>query len=137
METVPLTLSIERAWSEHAEAWLARAQARSTRSTAPIRRKVEQGAAELLVFRRAGKVVLVVAIEIEQHAHRKQLVILAAGGRLVGADLTQQLLPAIERLHGECDSARIQTARPGLKRKLIEQGYAVTHWIMEKRLAVA
>lgn len=63
--------------------------------------------------------------------------ILAAAGGLRGADLTAELLPALEDIFAGVEWHRITTARPGLKRKLERQGYTVSHWVMRKPAAAA
>jgi hypothetical protein len=135
METLPLSLTIERTWSAHAERFVRAAEDCAPAwagSTEHIRAQVECGAAELLVFRLQGHPVLVVAIKRDADT----VFVLAAAGRLPGVDLTAQIMPVIERLPG-ADVVRLQTARPGLVRKLERQGFRSTVVIMEKRRAAA
>ena len=45
------------------------------------------------------------------------------------------LLPVIERQAQGCTAVAFQTARRGLVRQALAQGYEVTGWIMKKKIA--
>ena len=60
--------------------------------------------------------------------------LLAGQGKANGYSLTEDLLPAIESQAAESDYMAIQTARPGLVRRLLAQGYEVAGTIMVKKL---
>jgi hypothetical protein len=125
-------------WSQDAESALARAQALSTGSAAPLRALVESGQAALLAACARDLPVLYLVMRVEDQARGREGVVLAAAGGLKGHDLTRALLPQLERLFASvgCASVRIQTARRGLMRKLAALGYAPTpHVVFRKALA--
>ena len=67
----------------------------------------------------------------------RELVIVAAAGRIPGVDLTRHVLPAIEDLARSlgCQSVRLHTMRKGLIRKTVRHGYMLSEIVMRKALA--
>lgn len=49
-------------------------------------------------------------------------------------DWSAMLLPIIEAQAKGCAAVSFQTARPGLVKKAMKQGYAVTGWILKKAI---
>jgi hypothetical protein len=75
-----------------------------------------------------GQAVLLVAVR-----HRQAWIEAAKGHG--GADLVRDVLPAVElAAMPACDSVAFRTARRGLVRKAMKQGYQVTGWVMRKAL---
>lgn len=75
-------------------------------------------------------------LRVDQHAHGKEGVIVAAAGAAPGWSLTREYLPAIEHQLAaeECLTAMCHTRRPGLKAMLEKHGYRCDAWVMRKTL---
>ncbi|WP_317205561.1 hypothetical protein [Janthinobacterium sp.] len=74
-------------------------------------------------------------VEQVQHQNGRELVIRVARQLDAAGDLTERVLPEIERVFGlGCTSVVLYTRRPGLVRKLEKQGYAEAAKIMRKKI---
>lgn len=62
-----------------------------------------------------------------------EAVVVAGAGRWRGGSLLATVLPHIEATAG-ADFVRIHTGRPGLIKKLIQQGYEVSEVVLRKRV---
>jgi len=60
--------------------------------------------------------------------------LVAGQGNVPGVDLTRDLLPEIEQQASGANFLAIQTTRPGLIKKLIEQGYEIGGTILVKKM---
>lgn len=80
----------------------------------------------------AGELVGFVLLRLEQYAGGNEGVIVAAAGRLRGAALYGQILPALERLFSGVKTYRVEACRSGAVRELMKAGYAPTHFVMRK-----
>ena len=90
--------------------------------------------AVLIEVRCDGELVGAAVVRIETCEKGDELVIVAAGGKLPGHSLTRSVLPYLERLYPSASWARIHTARKGLVRELLRQGYASREVVMAKPL---
>ena len=99
-----------------------------------VKRQVECGAALLFDGRRAGKRICAFVLRIDELAAGPQGVIVAAAGDGEGVNLTDSVLPVIERMFIGCTSVRIHTARRGLAKKLLQRGYAFEEIVLTKGL---
>lgn len=88
--------------------------------------------AALLRVTSADKLVGYVILQVDRYAECSEGVIVAAAGRLPGADLVELVLPALERSFEGVVSYRLTTARRGLIRKLLRRGWLHTHAVMRK-----
>lgn len=78
---------------------------------------------------------MVIVIQQVDHANGRELVIRVARQLAGNGDLTERILPEIERQFGfGCNQVTIYTRRPGLLRKLEAAGYAETAVMMRKAL---
>ena len=78
---------------------------------------------------------LVVVVQVIDHARGRELVVRVAHQVRAGRDLTGEVLPHIERVFGiGCAVVTIVTKRPGLVRKLERAGYGESAKIMRKNL---
>lgn len=79
-----------------------------------------------------GELVGYVVLRVVRQAHGAEGEIVAAAGRLPGADLTVAVLPALERMFSGVQGFTLTTARPGLLAKIAPLGYVVTHYTARK-----
>lgn len=129
-------LTIERAhWSDEAAAMLS-ASVRRAPCFKPqdYARMLTDDRANTMLFRvtRGFGVVGYFILRIEHFAGGSEGVVLAASGKLSGVDLTADLLPLLEARFKGVRAIRISTARRGLVRKLLRQGYQLTHYTLRK-----
>lgn len=83
----------------------------------------------------AGEPLAVVCLEQVQHEKGRELVIRVARQLTMCGDVTERVLPEIERRFGfSCKFVTVYTRRAGLVRKLEKAGYAETATIMRKTL---
>lgn len=80
----------------------------------------------------AGVLVGFVILKVERFTQGSEGVIIAAAGRLPGADLIELVLPQLERAFTGVASYRVTTARRGLIRKLQKHGWVGTHAVLRK-----
>ena len=122
------------AWSEEA----ARILESSTKwfplaTVEDYRLLLEQDAdAKLLRVSQDGILAGFVIVKVEHFTAGSEGVIVAAAGRMKGADLVDLVLPALENLLAGVSSYRVTTARAGLKRKLERRGWTQTHSVLRK-----
>lgn len=88
--------------------------------------------AKLYRIAEGDKLVGFVVLRIERMTGGAEGVLLAAAGRLAGARLYGQVLPAIEALFTGVNSLRADPCRAGAVRELARAGYIVTHVTMRK-----
>lgn len=79
-----------------------------------------------------GGLVGVVILRLERYQGGAEGVLLAAAGRLAGAALYGQVLPALERMFSGVLSLRADPCRAGAIRELLKAGYLPTHVTMRK-----
>jgi hypothetical protein len=84
----------------------------------------------------AGELVGFVVLRVQRFAGGAEGVLLAAGGRLAGARLYGQVLPALERMFQGVVSLCAMPCRPGALRALLRAGYLPTHVTMRKAARV-
>lgn len=78
---------------------------------------------------------MLIVVEQVQHANGRELVIRVARQLAGNGDLTERILPEIERVFGYgCKAVTIYTRRAGLVRKLQAAGYGETAVLMRKAL---
>lgn len=127
-------------WGADAERELTRAQRNLGGDVSPLRDLVAAGRGALLAVLSDGVPCCYVVLGL----HGPSCRVAAASGRLPGYDLTRTVMPAIERAAAGCRAVVLQTARPGLVRKLARMGYTAIaggfgpdqqHVIMRKALA--
>lgn len=132
----PHALTIERArWNDLAAAMLAASVRRAPCfQSQDYARMLTEDPQNTILFRvvNINEIVGFVILRIEHFAGGSEGVILAASGRLQGVDLTADLLPHLESKFKGVRGIRISTARPGLVRKLLRQGYELTHYTLRK-----
>lgn len=90
--------------------------------------------AHLLEVRCEGELVGAAVVRLETREQGDELVIVAAGGCLPGHSLTRSVLPYLERLYQSATWVRVHTARKGLLRELLRQGYTTREIVMAKPL---
>lgn len=137
MEAAEKVLTITpAAWSTDVEAMLASSVRRAPCfGVEDYRAVLDQPGAMLYQVKAAGELVGYVILRVVHQAHGAEGEILAAAGRLAGADLTRDVLPALERMFSGVRCFRISTARPGLVKKLRAAGYELTHYTLRKAAA--
>ena len=96
--------------------------------------RVEAGDAIALGVFSGPSQVMTVLVEIEGGDAGAELVVVAAGGDLPGADLTATIVPVLARIAREsgCATLRIQTERMGLARKLAGLGFHPAGLLMRR-----
>lgn len=87
--------------------------------------------------RDSGELVGFVVLRIERYQGGAEGVLLAAAGRLGGAQLYGQVLPALESLFTGVKSFRADPCRAGAIRHLLAAGYLPTHVTMRKAASPA
>lgn len=98
-----------------------------------IKRQTERGAQLFQVEDESGAVVGAFVLRVDSYACRTVGVVVAAGGDLPGVDLTDAIMPHIERhMFRGVDAIAVHTERRGLVKKLEQQGYKVAEIILEK-----
>lgn len=114
------------AWSDRIAELLAQAG-----PVALYQKQVDAGIAQAFRIDIDGQLVCAVLLRIEG----REGVIVAAGGDGKGVNLTETMLPAIERLFQGVDTVRIHTARPGLAKVLAAQhGYQLQELVLSKKV---
>jgi hypothetical protein len=122
-------------WSAEVEAILAPAMRADPLATCrTLEALTDNGEAHLLEIRCDGELVGATVVRLETREQGDELVIVAAGGRLPGHSLLRSLLPYVERIYPSATWARIHTARRGMVRELLRQGYSSRELVMAKRL---
>jgi hypothetical protein len=92
------------------------------------------GGVAFLVSDEAGPLVVIVVEQVE-HEQGRELVVRAALQLAACGDLTERVLPEIERVFGVgCDAVTVYTKRAGLVRKMEGAGYTEAAKIMRKKL---
>lgn len=134
MATAEKVLTITpAAWSDEAARVLAASIRRAPSfGVADYRAALDQPGAMLYRVAAEGEPVGYVILRLVHQAHGTEGEILAAAGRLAGADLTRDVLPQLERMFAGVSAFTITTARRGLVAKLAPLGYAVTHYTLRK-----
>lgn len=137
METInQKTLTIAQcAWSDDAARLLAGTLRNVPCYTAEdYRREVEAGGDTKLYSAtdEAGATVGYVVLRVERYAGGAEGVLLAAAGKLAGASLYLQVLPALEKMFTGVQSFRIDACRSAVVKKLLSAGYLPTHFVMRK-----
>lgn len=100
------------------------------RALAGVGRQVVEGAATAFIVEDDGDLVAAFVLRVDDD----EGVVVAAGGKGRGYGLIDALLPAIEaRFHG-CRAIRFHTARPGLARLMLKNGYVGQEVVMCKEL---
>ncbi len=130
MEAAEKLLTILPArWCHQAEQMLARSVLRAPCfSVADYRRMVDEDADCNLYQVKAGtELVGFVILRVVDQSGGAEGEILAAAGRLDGADLTRDVLPALLKMFKGVKGYRITTARAGLVKKLAALGWSPTH----------
>lgn len=84
--------------------------------------------------RDSGMVVLRFALQVRERANGAEGLVVAAAGGLRGADLTAQVLPAIEKMFSNVRRVTFETTRKGLVGKALAQGYHVAYYGVSKTL---
>lgn len=93
------------------------------------------GGGHPLLVNDQGRAVAVVVLERIDYAQGCELFIRVARQLVPGIDLTERVLPLIERFYGEgCVAVTMRTRRAGLVAKLEKTGYYETAKIMRKKL---
>lgn len=82
---------------------------------------------KLYAVRAEGALVGYVILRIIRQSGGAEGEIVAAAGRLAGADLTRDVLPALLKMFRGVRAYRVTTARAGLVRKLLRYGWRDTH----------
>lgn len=95
--------------------------------------QVEQGA-QLFALTDGDETIGAFVLRIDHFATINEGVLVAAGGMANGIDLTQAILPVIEKMFIGCQSIRIHTGRVGLAKKLCLQGYKMAELILSKEI---
>ena len=103
---------------------------------AEVRAQVSSGRAILYSIRTDGERIANFVLRVDCMASGKhQGVIVAAAGRGGELNLTDELLPFIEKMFVDCDSIRVHTRRPGLVRQLVgKYGYGLEEIVLMKNL---
>lgn len=119
-------------WTPTTEAYIARALISG--GLDDIKRQCENGA-QLFQVEEGGAVVAAFVLRVDRYASRTVGVVVAAGGACDGVDLTESIMPHIERnMFVGVDAVAVHTERRGLVRKLDRQGYRVAEIILEKEV---
>lgn len=74
------------------------------------------------------------ALKSIKRANGTEVFIVAAAGALAGVGLIETLLPHIENQCAHADRLTINTARKGLVKKLIGQGWTLDSYVMRKKI---
>jgi hypothetical protein len=124
-------------WSTAAERDLAPAMAGDPHGIDGLAADVEQRRALLFEVLAEGDLVGHFAVRVDQFAHGRDLVVIAAGGRLPGVDLTRSVSPAFDELarRAGCDSVRVHTRSPALARKLAGVGFCEAERVLTRGVA--
>lgn len=134
----PATLTIHPAeWCADSERLLGLAMVHAT--TGDLKFQVESGKALLfqVIREQAGTMPALVGyyvLRVDETADGCEGVLVAAAGDGAGVDLTEAILPVIEKQFIGCRIIRIHTARPGLAKKLHAAGYNMGEMVLRKRL---
>lgn len=92
--------------------------------------QVQEGRAQLFAVDDGGGIIGAFVLRVDGG----EGVLVAAAGKLDGADLLPLLLPQIEGRFIGCHAIRIHTARPGLVKLLGALGYSGQEIVMRKNL---
>jgi hypothetical protein len=128
-----LTLS-PAAWCDQAAAMLATTIRNSPCYTVrDLEVEIRAGGATLYsVTADDGELVGYVVLRVETYEGGSEGVIVAGAGKLMGARLYPQILPALERMFYGVRSVRVEACRPGALRLLQKAGYTMTHAIARR-----
>lgn len=74
------------------------------------------------------------ALRVNEWAHGREGIILAAVGNAPGLDLTAAFLPTIEQQLAGVDAVLVVTRRKHLVNKLLQAGYELNAFMLRKRL---
>jgi len=135
MEARALILTISPAtWCDQAAAMLATTiRGAPCYTVGDMRAEIAAGGAKLYsVTADTGELVGYVVMKIEHYEGGAEGVIVAGAGRLMGARLFREVLPALERMFTGVRSIRVDACRGGSLRELMRQGYKPTHAIVRK-----
>ena len=127
-----LTLARSRNWTAADDELIRPALQYAT--PAEVRYQVEAFGAELWHVMDGGEVIAAYVLRVDSGPDGDEGVIVAAGGKLAGFDLTANVLPHIEAMFKNCKSVRIHTARQGMAKKLVGQGYRLQELVFTKGL---
>lgn len=119
-------------WTPETEAFIQSALA--TGELSDIKRQVENGAQLWVIVDDDAESLAAFVLRIDVLAGRNEGVVVAAGGRADGIDLTATIMPHIEKMFIGCQSIRIHTERIGLAKKLHKQGYRAAELVLKKEL---
>lgn len=97
--------------------------------------QVINGASLFEISEDSGLIVGYYVLRIDYGPRGGEGVIVAAAGSIPGVDLVALTLPTIEKQFNGCYSIRIHTARAGLVRKLLHQGYGAAEIVLRKKFA--
>lgn len=120
-------------WSEEAASVLQKAANHC--DILDLKNQVDNGAT-LWRLAKGKELVGYYILRVEKLATCFEGVLVAAAGNHPDIDLTQVMVPLIERQFKGCDYLRIHTARAGLIKKLTSIGFAPQEFVMRKRLNV-
>jgi len=90
------------------------------------------GATLYRVTAQDGELVGFVVLRIELYQGGAEGVIVAGAGKLAGAKLYRQVVPALERMFTGVTSIRVESCRKAGTRALLELGYLPTHAVMRR-----
>lgn len=116
-------------WDATAERWLSLALAGA--SLADLRHQVENGAA-LFHIVQADQVVGAFLLRVDHTPSGAEGVIVAFAADAPGLDVLALCGPSVEAMFSGVRRYRFHTARPGLVRKLLAQGYAPREFVCYK-----
>lgn len=122
---------------DDARAAYARAMRHDTNGGLRALAEVLAGADLFEVVDESGAVVLRYALRVDKHAEGAEGVIVAAVGKLPGADLCELFVPVIERQLSGAAAVKVTTRRMGLVEKLRAKGYQLEGFILRKPLVGA
>lgn len=135
MGTAALTLR-PGPWRKAHGALLAPAMAHDPTTTpATLQRLVQCGQAVLVEVLQGRTLVGAAVLRVDYTENGPEGVIIAGAGRLPGARLLREVLPALERLFIGVRWVRIHTAREGLERELTKNhGYQRAEVVLRKEI---
>jgi hypothetical protein len=93
------------------------------------------GGGDAFIVCQGDRDLMAIVVQQVQQANGRELVVRVAQQLADDGDLTEQVLPEIERVFGQgCDVVTIYTKRAGLVKKLEKSGYQESAKIMRKKL---
>lgn len=95
-----------------------------------------RGAIQLVEVRDGLDPVAAIALRLDRSAKGNEMVILAAGGRLAGVNLTATVMPSLEAIAMACgaQSLRVHSSRGGMARHLRSLGFFEAERVYRKGL---